>query len=165
MASRSYFAALALCHYIFFGGITFNNFCFLSTQNHFNSVVTCLNCGTESSTLKWRWDDESMYVPFKIPHWQSFLLFWFTSIMNAWNFFFILEMHCEASTQWWVQWFNYYGEAYPGINMRHLYFNSQLIAHKTKLSLSSFLQFPIEMSMPWILTDHILRTKDPSMME
>jgi hypothetical protein len=27
------------------------------------------------------------------------------------------------------------------------------------------LQFPIEMSMPWILTDHILRTKEPSMME
>ncbi|KAF2356380.1 Protein of unknown function DUF1394 [Trinorchestia longiramus] len=26
-------------------------------------------------------------------------------------------------------------------------------------------QFPIEMSMPWILTDHILRTKDASMME
>lgn len=27
------------------------------------------------------------------------------------------------------------------------------------------IQFPIEMSMPWILTDHILRTKEPSMME
>jgi cytoplasmic FMR1 interacting protein len=27
------------------------------------------------------------------------------------------------------------------------------------------LQFPIEMSMPWILTDHILRSKEPSMME
>lgn len=27
------------------------------------------------------------------------------------------------------------------------------------------LQFPIEMSMPWILTDHILETKEPSMME
>lgn len=26
-------------------------------------------------------------------------------------------------------------------------------------------QFPIEMSMPWILTDHILRSKEPSMME
>ncbi|XP_078682474.1 cytoplasmic FMR1-interacting protein 2-like isoform X1 [Branchiostoma floridae x Branchiostoma belcheri] len=26
-------------------------------------------------------------------------------------------------------------------------------------------QFPIEMSMPWILTDHILETKEPSMME
>ncbi|KAG6463828.1 hypothetical protein O3G_MSEX014088, partial [Manduca sexta] len=27
------------------------------------------------------------------------------------------------------------------------------------------IQFPIEMSMPWILTDHILRTKEPAMME
>ena len=27
------------------------------------------------------------------------------------------------------------------------------------------IQFPIDMSMPWILTDHILRTKEPSMME
>ena len=27
------------------------------------------------------------------------------------------------------------------------------------------IQFPIEMSMPWILTDHILRSKEPSMME
>ena len=26
-------------------------------------------------------------------------------------------------------------------------------------------QFPIEMSMPWVLTDHILETKEPSMME
>ena len=26
-------------------------------------------------------------------------------------------------------------------------------------------QFPIEMSLPWILTDHILETKEPSMME
>jgi cytoplasmic FMR1 interacting protein len=27
------------------------------------------------------------------------------------------------------------------------------------------IQFPIEMSMPWILTDHILRSKEPAMME
>ena len=27
------------------------------------------------------------------------------------------------------------------------------------------IQFPIEMSLPWILTDHILETKEPSMME
>ena len=27
------------------------------------------------------------------------------------------------------------------------------------------IQFPIEMSMPWILTDHILETKSPAMME
>lgn len=27
------------------------------------------------------------------------------------------------------------------------------------------IQFPIEMSMPWILTDHILKSKEPAMME
>ena len=27
------------------------------------------------------------------------------------------------------------------------------------------LQFPIAMSMPWILMDHILETREPSMME
>ena len=27
------------------------------------------------------------------------------------------------------------------------------------------IQFPIEMSLPWILTDHILETKQPGMME
>jgi cytoplasmic FMR1 interacting protein len=33
------------------------------------------------------------------------------------------------------------------------------------LELSKRLQFPIEMSLPWILTDHILEAKDPAMME
>eukprot|EP01111_Echinosteliopsis_oligospora_P015952 TRINITY_DN6483_c0_g1_i1.p1 TRINITY_DN6483_c0_g1~~TRINITY_DN6483_c0_g1_i1.p1 ORF type:complete len:1368 (+),score=367.50 TRINITY_DN6483_c0_g1_i1:181-4284(+) len=33
------------------------------------------------------------------------------------------------------------------------------------LELSKRLQFPIEMSLPWILTDHILESKDPAMME
>ncbi|KAK3732632.1 hypothetical protein RRG08_057326 [Elysia crispata] len=34
-----------------------------------------------------------------------------------------------------------------------------------ELTMGKRIQFPIEMSMPWILTDHILETKDPSMME
>lgn len=33
------------------------------------------------------------------------------------------------------------------------------------LELSKRLQFPIDMSLPWILTDHILESKEPSMME
>lgn len=33
------------------------------------------------------------------------------------------------------------------------------------ITMEKRIQFPIEMSMPWILTDHILRTKEPSMME
>eukprot|EP01117_Protostelium_nocturnum_P005158 TRINITY_DN1874_c0_g1_i1.p1 TRINITY_DN1874_c0_g1~~TRINITY_DN1874_c0_g1_i1.p1 ORF type:complete len:1354 (-),score=489.30 TRINITY_DN1874_c0_g1_i1:93-4154(-) len=33
------------------------------------------------------------------------------------------------------------------------------------LELGKKLQFPIDMSLPWILTDNILETKDPSMME
>uniref|UniRef100_T1IPJ0 Cytoplasmic FMR1-interacting protein n=1 Tax=Strigamia maritima TaxID=126957 RepID=T1IPJ0_STRMM len=34
-----------------------------------------------------------------------------------------------------------------------------------EMTMGKKIQFPIEMSMPWILTDHILKTKDPSMME
>lgn len=34
-----------------------------------------------------------------------------------------------------------------------------------EMTMGSRIQFPIEMSLPWILTDHILKTKDPSMME
>ncbi|KAJ0169329.1 hypothetical protein K1T71_015213 [Dendrolimus kikuchii] len=33
------------------------------------------------------------------------------------------------------------------------------------ITMEKRIQFPIEMSMPWILTDHILRTKEPAMME
>lgn len=33
------------------------------------------------------------------------------------------------------------------------------------LELSKRLQFPIEMSLPWILTDHILESRDAAMME
>lgn len=33
------------------------------------------------------------------------------------------------------------------------------------LELSKKLQFPIEMSLPWILTDHILESRDAAMME
>ncbi|XP_042216361.1 cytoplasmic FMR1-interacting protein-like isoform X3 [Homarus americanus] len=34
-----------------------------------------------------------------------------------------------------------------------------------EMTMGRRIQFPIEMSMPWILTDHILRSKDASMME
>lgn len=34
-----------------------------------------------------------------------------------------------------------------------------------EMTMGKRIQFPIEMSLPWILTDHILRTKDPAMME
>ena len=34
-----------------------------------------------------------------------------------------------------------------------------------EMSMGKRIQFPIEMSMPWILTDYILETKEPSMME
>ncbi|MEQ2183679.1 Cytoplasmic FMR1-interacting protein 2 [Goodea atripinnis] len=34
-----------------------------------------------------------------------------------------------------------------------------------ELTMGRRIQFPIEMSMPWILTDHILETKEPSMMD
>lgn len=34
-----------------------------------------------------------------------------------------------------------------------------------ELTMGRRIQFPIEMSVPWILTDHILETKEASMME
>ncbi|OQV18248.1 Cytoplasmic FMR1-interacting protein [Hypsibius exemplaris] len=34
-----------------------------------------------------------------------------------------------------------------------------------EMTMGKRIQFPIEMSMPWILTEHILKTKDPSAME
>ena len=34
-----------------------------------------------------------------------------------------------------------------------------------EMTMGKRIQFPIEMSMPWILTDHILNTKDSSYME
>ncbi|CAG0895532.1 unnamed protein product [Cyprideis torosa] len=34
-----------------------------------------------------------------------------------------------------------------------------------EMTMGKHIQFPIEMSMPWILTEHILKTKEPSMME
>ena len=34
-----------------------------------------------------------------------------------------------------------------------------------EMTMGKRIQFPIEMSMPWILTDHILETKDSSYME
>ena len=34
-----------------------------------------------------------------------------------------------------------------------------------EMTMGKKIQFPIEMSMPWILTDHILETREPSMME
>lgn len=34
-----------------------------------------------------------------------------------------------------------------------------------EMTMGNRIQFPIEMSLPWILTDHILKTKDSSMME
>ncbi|KAJ8936438.1 hypothetical protein NQ318_015584 [Aromia moschata] len=33
------------------------------------------------------------------------------------------------------------------------------------ITMEKRIQFPIDMSMPWILTDHILKTKEPSMMD
>ena len=34
-----------------------------------------------------------------------------------------------------------------------------------EMTMGKRIQFPIEMSMPWVLTDHILNTREPCMME
>ncbi|KAF3838074.1 hypothetical protein F7725_009842 [Dissostichus mawsoni] len=51
---------------------------------------------------------------------------------------------------------------------KHSFFFTHLLNFSEfflELTMGRRIQFPIEMSMPWILTDHILETKEPSMME
>ncbi|KAL3047775.1 hypothetical protein OYC64_021864 [Pagothenia borchgrevinki] len=63
--------------------------------------------------------------------------FFFTHLLN---FSETLQMCCDLSQLWFREFF-------------------------LELTMGRRIQFPIEMSMPWILTDHILETKEASMME
>uniref|UniRef100_A0AAX7TC51 Cytoplasmic FMR1 interacting protein 2 n=1 Tax=Astatotilapia calliptera TaxID=8154 RepID=A0AAX7TC51_ASTCA len=63
--------------------------------------------------------------------------FFFTHLLN---FSEALQQCCDLSQLWFREFF-------------------------LELTMGRRIQFPIEMSMPWILTDHILETKEPSMME
>ncbi|XP_029439479.1 cytoplasmic FMR1-interacting protein 2 isoform X2 [Rhinatrema bivittatum] len=63
--------------------------------------------------------------------------FFFTHLLNCSE---ALQQCCDLSQLWFREFF-------------------------LELTMGRRIQFPIEMSMPWILTDHILETKEPSMME
>ncbi|CAB1337769.1 unnamed protein product [Coregonus sp. 'balchen'] len=82
---------------------------------HCSTVVSCLSCGSESSS-----SNNIMLFPSCPPE--------------------ALQHCCDLSQLWFREFF-------------------------LELTMGRRIQFPIEMSMPWILTDHILETKEPSMME
>lgn len=74
-----------------------------------------------------------------------------------------LQQCCDLSQLW-------YREFYLEMTMGRK-INKCTVRHQHNdecndlITMEKRIQFPIEMSMPWILTDHILKTKDPSMME
>ena len=79
---------------------------------------------------------------------------------------------CGDLSQLWFR--EYFLEMTMGRRIQ-VCFVSSVSSYKARKQISSkygekcfpplFYQFPIDMSMPWILTDHVLETKDPSMME
>lgn len=79
------------------------------------------------------------------------------------NFSESLQQCCDLSQLWYRE---FYLEMTMGRRVHKC-----LVKHQHNdecndlITMEKRIQFPIEMSMPWILTDHILRTKDPSMME
>ncbi|CAB3252180.1 unnamed protein product [Arctia plantaginis] len=74
-----------------------------------------------------------------------------------------LQKCCDLSQLW-------YREFYLEMTMGRKV-NKCMVRHQHNeecsdlITMEKRIQFPIEMSMPWILTDHILRTKEPAMME
>ncbi|XP_073990434.1 cytoplasmic FMR1-interacting protein Sra-1 [Rhodnius prolixus] len=74
-----------------------------------------------------------------------------------------LQQCCDLSQLWYREFYleMTMGRRIQKCTVRHQHNEecSDLITMEKRI------QFPIEMSMPWILTDHILRTKEPSMME
>lgn len=79
------------------------------------------------------------------------------------NFSETLQKCCDLSQLWYRE---FYLEMTMGRKVNHC---KVLHVHNEEcndlITMEKRIQFPIEMSMPWILTDHILRTKEPSMME
>ena len=70
-----------------------------------------------------------------------------------------MEASCDLSQLWYRE---FYLEMTMGqrIQVQGFMFSSFCIV----LNLNIF-QFPIEMSMPWILVDHILQSRDPALIE
>lgn len=74
-----------------------------------------------------------------------------------------LQMCCDLSQLWYREFYleMAIGRRIQKCAVRH-HHNEEC---KEIITMDKRIQFPIEMSMPWILTDHILKTKEPSMME
>lgn len=74
-----------------------------------------------------------------------------------------LQRCCDLSQLWYREFYleMTMGRRINKCTVRHVHNDecSDLITMEKRI------QFPIDMSMPWILTDHILKTKEPSMME
>lgn len=74
-----------------------------------------------------------------------------------------LQKCCDLSQLWYRE---FYLEMTMGKKV-----NKCMVRHQHNeecndlVTMEKRIQFPIEMSMPWILTEHILRTKEPAMME
>ena len=57
------------------------------------------------------------------------------------------------------------GQENSGISFNSLQSNVKVESTDKTHSFVFVVQFPIEMSMPWVLTDHILNSRETSMME
>ncbi|KAK3928668.1 Cytoplasmic FMR1-interacting protein [Frankliniella fusca] len=74
-----------------------------------------------------------------------------------------LQECCDLSQLWYRE---FYLEMTMGRRIQKCTVQHQHNDECTDLiTMEKRIQFPIEMSMPWILTEHILRNKEPSMME
>ncbi|KAI5738893.1 hypothetical protein M8J77_012386 [Diaphorina citri] len=79
------------------------------------------------------------------------------------NFSDSLQQCCDLSQLWYRE---FYLEMTMGRRIQKCVVRHQHNEECSDLiTMEKRIQFPIEMSMPWILTDHILKTKEPSMME
>jgi cytoplasmic FMR1 interacting protein len=70
-----------------------------------------------------------------------------------------LRKFADSSAHWYIHTHTLFRPQKCLVRHQHNEECSDLITMEKRI------QFPIEMSMPWILTDHILKTKEPSMME
>ncbi|CAH1778161.1 unnamed protein product [Owenia fusiformis] len=70
-----------------------------------------------------------------------------------------LDFHQKSF--FWNYLLNFNGSLQMCCDLSQLWFREFFL----EMTMGKRIQFPIEMSMPWILTDHVLETKEPSMME
>ncbi|XP_052793301.1 cytoplasmic FMR1-interacting protein-like isoform X3 [Mya arenaria] len=69
--------------------------------------------------------------------------------------------HFHKFSFYWTYILNFNESLHNSCNLSQLWFREFFL----EMTMGKRIQFPIEMSMPWILTDHILETKESSMME